>query len=118
MYLIDTNIIIYYLAGQADVVAFLRNHRGSLAISPVTWMETLSYEFSQEQEQIVRSFLSEFRMINLSAAIMEMAVSVRKQKKIKLPDAIIAATAIDGGCILVTRNQKDFRGIEIHLMSL
>lgn len=118
MYLIDTNIIIYYLAGQEDVVTFLRNHRGKLAISPITWMETLSYNFSQEQEQVVRSFLAEFSVVNLSDSIMEIAVSVRKQKKIKLPDAIIAATAIDQGCILVTRNQKDFKGIKIHLMSL
>ncbi|MDK9718789.1 MAG: type II toxin-antitoxin system VapC family toxin [Trichlorobacter sp.] len=110
MYLVDTNIIIYYLEGQSDVVSFFREHRGKLAISPITWMETLSYDFTQEQEQIVRSFLAGFKMINISASIMEIAVSVRKQKKIKLPDAIIAATAIEQGSVLVTRNQRDFKG--------
>ncbi len=41
VYLIDTNIIIYFLEGEQSVVSFLRTQRGKLAISAITWMETL-----------------------------------------------------------------------------
>ena len=110
VYLIDTNIIIYYLEGEQAAVSFLRAHRGKLAISPITWMETLSYPFSADDEQVVRAFLQEFRLIEFSSPVMELSVEIRRMKKIKLPDAIIAASAVHHDLILVTRNIKDFKG--------
>jgi len=109
MYLIDTNIIIYYLQGEQAAVSFLHTHRRKLAISSVTWMETLSYPFSAEEEQVVRAFLHEFRLIEISIPVMELSVKTRRMKKIKLPDAIIAASAVHHDLILVTRNIKDFK---------
>ena len=110
MYLIDTNIIIYYLGGEQAAVSFLRTHRGQLAISSITWMETLSYPLRADEEQVVRAFLHEFRLIEISSPVMELSVKVRQMKKMKLPDAIIAASAIHHDLILVTRNIKDFNG--------
>jgi predicted nucleic acid-binding protein len=113
VYLVDTNIIIYYLEGEQAAVSFLRTHRGKLAISSITWMETLSYPFSSEEEQIVRAFLQELRLIEISSPVMELSVEIRRTKKMKLPDAIIAASAIHHDLILVTRNIKDFKGTVI-----
>lgn len=113
MYLIDTNIIIYYLEGEQAAISFLRNNRGELAISSITWMETLSYQFSPNEEQVVRSFLQEFRMIEINTPVMELSVEIRRKYKIKLPDAIIAASAIDNNLTLVTRNIKDFKGLVV-----
>jgi predicted nucleic acid-binding protein len=113
VYLIDTNIIIYYLEGEQAAVSFLRTHRGKLAISTITWMETLSYPFSADEEQIVRAFLRELRLIEISSSVMELSVEIRRTKKMKLPDAIIAASAIHHDLILVTRNIKDFKGTAI-----
>lgn len=113
MYLIDTNIIIYYLEGEQAAVSFLRAHRGKLAISSVTWMETLSYPLSADEEQVVRAFLHEFRLIEISSPVMELSVKVRRMKKMKLPDAIIAASAVHHDLILVTRNTKDFKGTAV-----
>jgi predicted nucleic acid-binding protein len=113
VYLIDTNIIIYYLEGEQNAVSFLRTHRGKLAISSITWMETLSYPFSADEEQIVRAFLHELRLIEISFSVMELSVEIRRTKKMKLPDAIIAASAIHHDLILVTRNIKDFKGTAI-----
>ena len=110
MYLVDTNIIIYYLEGERAAVSFLSEIRGKMAISCITWMETLSYPFSKDEEQIVRTFLQEFRLIEIAVPVMELSVGLRRNKKIKLPDAIIAASAIHNELILVTRNTKDFKG--------
>ncbi len=117
MYLIDTNIIIYYLAGEQEAVSFLRTHRGKLSISSITWMETLSYPFSADEEPVVREFLREFRLIGISSPVMELAVEMRRIKKMKLPDAIIAASAIQNGLILVTRNIKDFNGTKVKTLN-
>ena len=113
MYLIDTNIIIYYLEGEQAAVSFLRAKRGKLAISSITWMETLSYPLSAEEEQVVRIFLKEFRLIEISSPVMELSVEIRRKKKMKLPDAIIAASAVHHDLILVTRNIKDFKGTAV-----
>lgn len=113
MYLIDTNIIIYYLEGVQAAVSFLGTHRRRLTISPITWMETLSYPFSADEENVVRAFLQEFRLIEISSPVMELSVEIRRMKKMKLPDAIIAASAIHNDLILVTRNIKDFKGTAI-----
>ena len=113
MYLIDTNIIIYYLEGEQAAVSFLQNNRGKLAISSITWMETLSYPFSSDEEQVVRTFLQEYRLIEISSPVMELTVEIRRKKKMKLPDTIIAASAVHHDLILVTRNIKDFKGIAV-----
>lgn len=113
VYLIDTNIIIYYLEGEQAAISFLSTHRGQLAISSITWMEVLSYPFSEDEEQVVRAFLQEFRLIEISCPVMELSVEVRRTKKMKLPDAIIAASAVHYDLTLVTRNIKDFKGTAV-----
>jgi hypothetical protein len=115
VFLVDTNILIYYLEGRQEAVDFLSRNRGSLAISSIAWMEVLSYPFTPEEESIVRSFLNEFSLIDITMPVMELAVSVRKQKKIKLPDAIIAASSMHHSMTLVTRNTKDFKGLSVQV---
>lgn len=113
VYLIDTNIIIYYLEGEQAAVSFLQANRGKLYISSITWMETLSYQFSPDEEQLVRAFLQEFRQVEISFPVMELSVEIRRMKRLKLPDAIIASSAIQNDLTLVTRNIKDFKGIAL-----
>jgi predicted nucleic acid-binding protein len=113
VYLIDTNIIIYYFEGEQAAISFLCTHRGKLAISSITWMEALSYPFSADEEQIVRAFLQEFRLIEISTPVMELSVEIRRKKKMKLPDAIIAASAVHHDLFLVTRNLKDVKGTAV-----
>jgi predicted nucleic acid-binding protein len=59
-------------------------------------------------EDTVRRFLATFRQLAVTSEVAERAVAIRRALKVKLPDAIILATAQRSGRTLVTRNTKDF----------
>ena len=117
-YLVDTNIIIYYLDGNTDAIDFVLKHQHEIAISFITWIEVLSYDFSPEEEIIVKAFLGKFKLIAMTRSIMEQSVSVRKLKRIKMPDSIIAASAIVHKMTVVTRNTKDFSKLGLNLLDI
>jgi predicted nucleic acid-binding protein len=103
----DTNILIDYLNGHAPAKTEVSKHNDKI-ISRVTWMEVL-VGVEPHEEPTVRNFLSGFKIAELTPAVSEEAVRIRRTKsKIKLPDAIIYATAKSEGCSLLTRNTKDF----------
>jgi predicted nucleic acid-binding protein len=77
------------------------------AISIVSWMEVM-VGATGEVAEATRGFLSSFDIIALDGEIAERAVSLRRTHHIKLPDAIIWATAQVHAMLLVTRNTKDF----------
>jgi len=62
-----------------------------------------------EQRRQTRHFLAQFMCIPISEDIAEMAVAIRTQGGVKLPDAIIDATAQVTGRLLITRNVRDFQ---------
>lgn len=109
----DTNILIDLLNGFEIARAEVKRHEEG-AISHVTWMEIL-VGASPAREHGVRQMLSDFRLIPLTNAIAEQAVIERRQRKIKLPDAIILATAMIEDGVLVTRNTRDFPKNERHV---
>jgi predicted nucleic acid-binding protein len=102
----DTNILIDYLNGieQAKTELDLYSDK---AISLITWMEVM-VGATPETEDILRGFLNSFVHLPVDAAVANLAMTLRKQHKIKLADAIVRATASANKCILVTRNSKDF----------
>ena len=103
----DTNILVDYLNGIADANHEIERYE-EIAISIVTWMEVLAGADDAEEEAITREFLSRFKVQPVEKAVAERAIKIRRQHKLKLPDAIIWATAKELGRILVTRNTKDF----------
>lgn len=104
--LLDTNILIDYLNGIAEAKDEIARYEQPL-ISLITWMEVLVGAQPDEEAEVKR-FLRRFVRIDLHNAIAERAVVLRRSRRIKLPDAIVWATAIDQGALLVTRNTKDF----------
>jgi predicted nucleic acid-binding protein len=104
--LIDTNILIDYLNAVPAAKAELERYRDK-AISIVTWMEVM-VGASADVENATRAFLSGFDRIELDEAIAQRAVELRKHGKMKLPDAIIWASAQENAMLLVTRNTRDF----------
>ncbi len=75
-------------------------------------MEVLGFQFSDKQEiEIIKELLEYFEMVNINSEIADTVISFKQKKKIKLPDAIILATAKFMQCDLLTRNVKDFKDI-------
>lgn len=102
----DTNIVIDLLNGISNAgVEFDLYER--VIISRVTWMEILVGE--KENDKQLRDFLdNHFEVAPIDLAVSEIAVQLRRQYKIRLPDAIIWATAKAFDAVLVSRNTKDF----------
>jgi predicted nucleic acid-binding protein len=114
-YVYDTNIFIYYLADEPTVNSFFIEEFLNLhevLISPIIYIELLSFAgLEKEEEQAIRDLLSQFYSVPLLRKIEEQTIQLKRQYKIKLPDAIIAATALHKDAFLVTRNTNDFQGI-------
>ncbi len=103
---IDTNVLIDYLRGvrqAADELALYERP----AISLISWMEVMAGTTDQT-EGAVRAFLQTFELLEIDSEVAERAVALRKAGRIKLPDAIIWATAKRHECLLVSRNSRDF----------
>ncbi|HEX2917691.1 MAG TPA: type II toxin-antitoxin system VapC family toxin [Edaphobacter sp.] len=115
-FLYDTNILIDHLNGIAKATRELKRTT-DLAISMITWIEVMTGASSPEEEAVLRSFLLNFECLPVSSNIPERAAVLRRQMRIKMPDAIILATAEVSGRVLVTRNVKDFpsgtRGMKV-----
>lgn len=103
----DTNIIIDYLKGIKEAKIELDKHN-NVGISVITKIETICGIFDDKKEILIREFLNRFQIYPLTDEITDIAIALRREKSIKLPDAVIWATAIANNSILVTRNTKDF----------
>jgi len=104
--LFDTNILIDYLNAVPEARTELRRYTEK-AVSIITWMEVM-VGADHDLEAGTRSFLSGFDIVAVDEVIAERAVSLRRSHRIKLPDAVIWATAQVHAMLLVTRNTKDF----------
>ena len=115
-YLLDTNIVIYFLGaslpseGMKLLNAIVDKESN---ISIVTKIETLGFNFKSINEQAtIEYFIKGSSVLELNNDIVNATISIRKKYKIKLPDAIIAATSIVYDLVLITRNVSDFKNID------
>jgi len=112
--LFDTCILIDYLRGIPQARTECDRH-SDRAISVISWTEVMAGATPANEDQ-TRAFLLNFYLLPLTPVVAERAVTIRRSNKIKLPDAIIQATAELDRRILITRNTRDFspaRGIRI-----
>ena len=115
-YLADTNAIIYLLGGKECMKPFLSK---KLGVSIISVMELLSYPgISSEEDSKIRNFISMCEMINLSDDIKEKTIQVRRAYRTKLPDSIIAATAIVSNVPLITADTGIFKVEELKVEKL
>jgi predicted nucleic acid-binding protein len=103
----DTNILIDYLLGRDEAQQeFDRYSRRGISI--VTWMELQIGSRTDAEADVIDLFLREFRVIEITRQVARRAVEIRRRTRVRLPDAIIWATAQMESAQLVTRNTKDF----------
>lgn len=116
-YLWDTNIVIYYLQQQfpPDAEKYIDGVIAiSLpAISAITEIELICWKTNTEDDiLVVTNFMNKIHVFELEHAIKQKTAELRKSYRIKLPDAIIAATALVHDLTLLSRNVQDFDKIE------
>lgn len=107
VYLLDTVILIDHLRGIPAATSWLKKHASKAAISVITRAEVLAGTPDQELS-LVKALLDSFPCLAMDKDIADLAASLRKAERWKLPDAIQAAFAKHAGLKLVTRNIKDF----------
>ncbi len=117
--LLDSNIIVYLSKGELDNETFFDENK-TYCVSVISYMETLGFAFETAREkQFVQHLLSLFEVLYIDKPIADKVVEIRQKKKVKLPDAIIAATALEKQCTLVTRNVDDFKHLDstLHIIN-
>ncbi|MFO7721749.1 MAG: type II toxin-antitoxin system VapC family toxin [Bacteroidales bacterium] len=119
-YLFDSNVVIDFLSGRlpdagmkfiSDIVD------NGVAVSVISRIEVLACQLDEEDEKLIRDFLDESLIIDLGEEIADKTISIRKTRRVKIPDAVIAATALVLDLTLLTRNVDDFKGIDgLHVL--
>jgi predicted nucleic acid-binding protein len=107
-YLIDSVIVIDHLNGIESATAFLREHGTAAALSVVTRAEVLAGS-SDDHADAVLALLNSFPALPITVDIADLAATLRRTQRWKLPDALQAAVAIRHDRVLVTRNTRDFQ---------
>jgi len=103
--LLDTNTVLYLLAGDETLANFLNGK--FLFISVISELELLSFKkLTQNEATTIKTFLSELKIENISEEIKTHTIKIRKSTNLKLPDAIIAATSISLNIPLVTSDKQ------------
>ncbi len=115
-YLIDTNIIIYYLDNnipleQLDFIETI--FKNSFKISTITKIELLGWnKITIEVSNKIQNFLSYAEVIYINQSIEQKTIEIKQKHTMQIADSIIAATCLVDDLILITRNTKDFETIK------
>ncbi len=114
-YLIDSNAVIDYLGKKLpdsgmyfmnDIIDIVPN------VSVITQIEILGFDAPGKHYLLLKNFIEDANVLGLSHDIVHACIKLRKRHTIRLPDAIIAATALTYNFTLVTRNVDDFKNID------
>lgn len=109
--LLDSNIIIYIAKKELVPESFIQAD-DSLFVSDVSFMETLGYSFADSAEKKeTEAILSVIHRLPIDEPVVQKVIETRQLRKMKLPDAIIAATGLVNDCTVVSRNLSDFLGL-------
>ena len=115
-WLLDTNVLIDAFAGQSDAVRLLKALRSRnsewIGYCAITRLEVLGFAgLNEADEDGLRQLLAEFEEAQITPPVIDRAIEVRRAARIKIPDALIAATALVYEAQLVARNANDFRSV-------
>ena len=114
-YLIDTNVVSNYFSASFSAAGMALMDAAIDAtpnLSIITQIELLCWNTDEATTINVQNFIADSIVLDISPDVITQCVALRKGKKIKTPDAIIAATALAYGYTLITGNEKDFANIQ------
>ena len=114
-YLIDTNVVSDYLSASFSSAGMSLMDAAIDAIpniSIITQIELLCWNTDKATTEKVKNFIADSVILDISPDVVAHCVALRKGKEIKTPDAIIAASALANGFVLITNNEKDFANIK------
>ena len=116
IYLCDTCILIDYLKGVVDIQQKLsKDRKQGLGMSSVTYMELMVGALNKREAGIIKKAFSDFEIVEISEAISTRARNLvenyAKSHDLLIPDALIAASALELQIPLYTANIRDFRFI-------
>ena len=112
-YLIDTNVIIDNFGNKLPEKSKAFLYSIDLTVSAVTKIEVLGWlNATKTQLQPLYDFMEIANILPINEAVVDKTMELRQMKKITLGDAIIAATALVYGLIVVTHHISDFRNID------
>jgi tRNA(fMet)-specific endonuclease VapC len=119
-YFLDTNTIVQLLSGNPSVLEIVYNAE-YIATSVICEIEFFSFaDLTEEDRVLFGEFARKIEIIDLcssSIALKERIYNLRSKKKLKLPDAIVAASAAVNECILLTADKKLLNVSDIHALS-
>lgn len=99
--LVDTNVIIYVLHGNRELASLIHSKYAYLSV--ISELELLSFpKIEKKEEFVIQSFIKEMNLIGLNDVIKRETIRLRRAYGLKLPDSIIAATALYLNCPLIT----------------
>jgi len=112
---LDTNVVLYFLAGRlAEPLP-----SGDYLVSVISELEPLSYpQLTDSEENEIRSFLSDVTVVELNAEVRGAAVRLRREHNLKLPDAIVCATAFVMDAELLTNDLRLARLTDVRVTSM
>ena len=105
--LFDTNILVECIYGVEAAVEEMERY-DKVVVSRIVWIEFLAGAKTADVEARRRSLLDDFELLEVDKAVSQETILIRQRTRLKLPDAIILATARVHGLLLVTRNYRDF----------
>ena len=110
--LIDSNLIIYSVQPEFDELReWLMEAMPKYSV--ISRVEVLGFHrFQANEKQALVKVLDNFEMLYLSSSCYELAISLKQQRKMSLGDALIAASCLEQGLTLATRNTDDFAWID------
>ena len=109
--ILDSNIIIYAAKPEYKFLQPLIESP-TVSVSVISFVEVLGYPaLTEEEESFLERFFSRLQVRPVTNSIIDRAIRLRKQRRMKLRDSLIAATALDFYYPLITRNTADFAWI-------
>jgi len=110
---VDTNIIIYHLKGERKAKSIILDN--NIHVSYITVVETLGYRLNKEEDIVaMKDLFSTFRVIYSNERIMNYAIELKREHRMKTPDCLIAATAqyLDFPLVSADADMFDLEGID------